>query len=238
MKSFLLAGASFLALMAGSATAATVTFGYTGAWVDYEITQTGSYQILAYGAGGGGANGGGGAKIQEDFQLSQGDVLKIAVGGRGGSGNSGGGGGGSFVIKGSLSYWSSPEAAAAQAMLPISMAPARAVRGNTAMAARRASARPMASAQERAKAAASGVAVMAAGIPGAAPTAAAAEARDSIQAAATEPGTPASPAPRTGTGGATYPKSRRRRAVWRVRWRRRWRRSRFFLRRRRRRWRF
>lgn len=52
MKLILLAGASFLALMAGSATAATVTFDYTGAWVSYPITQTGAYQILAYGLAG------------------------------------------------------------------------------------------------------------------------------------------------------------------------------------------
>jgi hypothetical protein len=55
MKRFLLAGASLLALLAGSpAEAATVMFSYTGAVVPYIIPETGTYQVLAWGAEGGG----------------------------------------------------------------------------------------------------------------------------------------------------------------------------------------
>jgi hypothetical protein len=69
-----LAGASLLALLAGSpAEAATVMFGYTGAIVPYVIPQTGTYQIIAWGAEGGGspgsAVGGLGAEIGGDISL-------------------------------------------------------------------------------------------------------------------------------------------------------------------------
>ena len=114
MKKFLLAGASFLALAAGSAaSAATVfTFGYTGAFATFTVPATGIYSILAMGAqggngignGGGSIGGGLGAEIGSDFFLNAGDAISVATGGMGAMpgtgfpGGSGGGGGGSFVF--------------------------------------------------------------------------------------------------------------------------------------------
>src|SRR3954453_21796629 len=67
---------------------------------------TGTYDILAIGAGGGSASfgnesaaGGRGASVEGTFALTAGEVLSIIVGGQGGNGGSvGGGGGGSFVV--------------------------------------------------------------------------------------------------------------------------------------------
>ena len=103
MKRILFAGASLFALMAGSASAATTTFGYTGTIAYYTVPLAGEYQVITYGAqgGNGGTIGGGGrgAKIGADFSLGAGDVLEIVVGGRGESGKDGGGrGDGTFVI--------------------------------------------------------------------------------------------------------------------------------------------
>jgi hypothetical protein len=73
---------------------------------EWTVPSTGNYRINAYGAKGGGNGGGNGARIQADFALIQGEIIKILVGqrgslgsGRNGSFNSGGGGGGTFVIK-------------------------------------------------------------------------------------------------------------------------------------------
>jgi hypothetical protein len=105
MKRFLLAGASLLALLAGSpAEAATLMFGYTGAIVPYVVPETGTYQIIAWGAEGGGspgsAVGGLGAEIGGDVSLLANTRLEILVGQMGASGKEkyAGGGGGSFVF--------------------------------------------------------------------------------------------------------------------------------------------
>ncbi|MFP4459520.1 MAG: hypothetical protein ACLFSQ_08035 [Candidatus Zixiibacteriota bacterium] len=65
----------------------------------WTVPRTGTYRIEAWGAEGGGTRGGLGARMRGDFDLTEGDVLKILVGqSGGGSGyNYTGGGGGSFV---------------------------------------------------------------------------------------------------------------------------------------------
>ncbi len=72
---------------------------------EWTVPETGTYTIESYGAQGGGDYGGNGAKIVGDFNLSQGDVLKILVGQVGEHNasnvrcNSSGGGGGTYVTK-------------------------------------------------------------------------------------------------------------------------------------------
>jgi len=66
----------------------------------WTVPSTGNYKIEAYGAKGGNGsspNGGPGVKMQGDFALTGGQVLKILVGQVGGNGLVGGGGGASFV---------------------------------------------------------------------------------------------------------------------------------------------
>ncbi len=111
--------------MSGSTT--STTFTYTGHTVTYTVPETGLYDLTAAGAkGGNGAqtygafgisfgssSGGPGALIGGDLELTQGEVLTIAVGGVGANGPNevtngyygiktggpgGGGGGGSFVV--------------------------------------------------------------------------------------------------------------------------------------------
>lgn len=72
---------------------------------EWTVPATGLYSIKVAGAKGGGAGGGNGAVMSGEFMLTQGHVIRIAVGQRGtlgsgaqGSLNSGGGGGGSFVV--------------------------------------------------------------------------------------------------------------------------------------------
>lgn len=71
---------------------------------NYDVTETGLYDIVAAGGQGGNSGatalGGQGAEIGGYFYLSAGEILDIAVGGEGGSGADvgGGGGGGSFVV--------------------------------------------------------------------------------------------------------------------------------------------
>lgn len=69
---------------------------------DWTVPATGSYTINAYGARGGGQGGttyGLGAQIQDTFNLTQGTVIRIAVGQAGADAtNASGGGGGTFVI--------------------------------------------------------------------------------------------------------------------------------------------
>jgi hypothetical protein len=109
MKHILLAGASVLALSAASPSAFagldTYSYAYTGTFETLHVTDSGTYDIVAYGAQGGGANGntgGYGAKAESLVTLTAGETLSIAVGGAGGSGNyGGGGGGGSFIAAGS-----------------------------------------------------------------------------------------------------------------------------------------
>ena len=109
MRRFLLAGASLLALLAGSpAEATTLMFGYTGTIVPYVVPETGTYQIIAWGAEGGGspgaAVGGLGAEIGGETELLANTRLEILVGQMGASGKekyAGGGGFGMFIHRGS-----------------------------------------------------------------------------------------------------------------------------------------
>ena len=93
------------AAYAGSNLANAVTINTQGIqeWI---VPQTGQYRILANGAQGGGT-GGLGARMQGDFNLTQGQKLFIVVGQQGlgaVDGNACGGGGGSFVATGSATY--------------------------------------------------------------------------------------------------------------------------------------
>ncbi len=88
-----------------------MSFNYTGGIVDYTIMQTGTYEILLYGAQGGSnyyGRGGLGAEVDSLFYLTSGTALAIAVGGQGATSGSrtvdpgsAGGGGGTFVVLGS-----------------------------------------------------------------------------------------------------------------------------------------
>jgi len=82
----------------------TNIFNYTGSSVDWTVPASGIYRIVASGAQGGSVggslSGGLGAIISGDFSLIQGQVFRIAVGGKGQDSSAqygGGGGGGSFV---------------------------------------------------------------------------------------------------------------------------------------------
>jgi hypothetical protein len=103
MKRLLLAGTAVLALaVSGSAAhAQRFNFTYTGKLVTFTVPETGTYQILAFGAQGGSdpftGAGGRGAEIGGNFSLTAGEVLQIAVGGAAAP-NTLGGGGGSFVV--------------------------------------------------------------------------------------------------------------------------------------------
>lgn len=91
-------------LLAGPAAAGPITFDFTGQFVEYDITVTGTYLITAAGAQGGNSSAQGqlgarGAVASGRFELDAGTVLRIAVGGTGGSSFfAGGGGGGTFVV--------------------------------------------------------------------------------------------------------------------------------------------
>ena len=110
MRTLLLTGTSLLALSASIAvaSAAPITFNYSGAIVDYTVTTTGLCNITAAGTQGGpeenGIPGDSGVTLGGDFNLTAGEMLAIAVGGEGSSGSGlgttpgGGGGGGSFVV--------------------------------------------------------------------------------------------------------------------------------------------
>src|SRR3984893_9109205 len=114
MKLLLLGGATLLALAASepAAHAQRVNFIYTGKLDTFKVPETGTYQIVAFGAQGGSGTfcaptcvvgvGGRGAEIGGDFSLPAGETLQIAVGGAGMSAGigpgGGGGGGGSFVV--------------------------------------------------------------------------------------------------------------------------------------------
>ena len=107
-KMALAIAASAMALSAWhgpQADAATTIENYTGGIVNYSVTVSGVYDIVAYGAdggaGGNGSYGGSGAEMGGDFTLSSGETLNILVGGTGGpygDGGNAGGGGGSFVV--------------------------------------------------------------------------------------------------------------------------------------------
>ena len=90
-------------------------FSYTGSLQTFTVPKKGKYEIRAVGASGSGGNtyntsytsvGGRGAEIVGKFDLDEGDVIDIVVGGQGrmtnanaSDGASGGGGGGTFVFK-------------------------------------------------------------------------------------------------------------------------------------------
>jgi hypothetical protein len=107
-KRLLVAGTALLALAASepAAHAQRVNFIYTGKLDTFTVPETGTYQIVAFGAQGGDSmfpgvisgTGGRGAEIGGDFSLTAGDALQIAVGGAGADGEGGAGGGGTFVI--------------------------------------------------------------------------------------------------------------------------------------------
>lgn len=67
----------------------------------WTVPQDGTYRIEAFGAeGGGGGAGGLGARMRGDFQLTEGEIIRILVGQQGeDNGVHGGGGGGSFVVR-------------------------------------------------------------------------------------------------------------------------------------------
>ena len=79
-----------------------ITFNFTGAIQNYIVPVTGTYDLSAFGAGGGTGRlgsgqdnfGGMGAEIGGTFALTAGEQLSIIVGGAGeGTNNAGGGGG-------------------------------------------------------------------------------------------------------------------------------------------------
>jgi hypothetical protein len=103
IRTFLLAGASALALGATAAEASTVVFTTPGS-TTWAAPSTGDYVIDAWGASGGtssflysSTSGGLGAESAAKFHLTAGQVLTIVVGAAGTSyfGRAGGGGGGS-----------------------------------------------------------------------------------------------------------------------------------------------
>ncbi len=107
MRRPLLAATALLTLAASTVSAGAVptTFAYTGALQTFTASSTGTYDIVAIGAGGGdstsgaGLPGGLGARVEGSFDLIAGEVLSILVGGHGITGGTGGGGGGSFVVE-------------------------------------------------------------------------------------------------------------------------------------------
>ncbi len=85
MRTFLLIGASAMALAATSAEA--LTFVYTGTIQHYTVAATGIYNVVAAGAHGGYtlfAEGGQGIAIGAHVSLTAGTMLDIVVGGTGG----------------------------------------------------------------------------------------------------------------------------------------------------------
>ena len=111
LRTLILATGAAVILAASPGSAAPVTFGYTGATVDYAVPADGQYRITATGARGGsvpdgGGAGGLGAQVSATFALAQGEVLRILAGAAGADGvaqspyfdSFAGGGGGSFVV--------------------------------------------------------------------------------------------------------------------------------------------
>jgi hypothetical protein len=113
MRKLLTGAIASVALSAGAAAPAAATvFGVTGVVQTFTVPTTGTYDIVAVGAGGGnlnlptggapiiGEHGGLGAEVGDTFTLTAGEVLSIVVGAAGGSAQEAGGGGGgaSFVV--------------------------------------------------------------------------------------------------------------------------------------------
>ena len=85
---------------AGGSLASKVTINTQGIQ-EWTVPATGTYSIEAFGAQGGSASGPGGlgARMNGNFDLAAGEVLKVLVGQQGSSSNGGSGGGGTFVVK-------------------------------------------------------------------------------------------------------------------------------------------
>lgn len=102
-RQLLLAGASALALLAGSALANSATFTGPGQQV-FTAPIHGEYAIEVLGAGGGRSavdfSGGRGAEFEGDVVLFGGQTLSVLAGGQGYSGSDGGGGGGLSLVLG------------------------------------------------------------------------------------------------------------------------------------------
>jgi hypothetical protein len=79
-KLILLAGASMLAMMAGTAEAGTTVFNSSGTYI---VPSSGIYDVIAVGTRGGGSLGGGGAIVGGDVYLSAGERLLVLAGGWG-----------------------------------------------------------------------------------------------------------------------------------------------------------
>jgi PEP-CTERM motif len=92
-RTFLLAGASALAILASAAEANAETFAFTGAVQSFTASVSGEYAVELLGASGGN-NGGLGAEVSGDVFLTAGEDLTLVVGGQGGTGSLAGGGGG------------------------------------------------------------------------------------------------------------------------------------------------
>jgi hypothetical protein len=103
-RTFLLAGASALAILASAAEANAETFAFTGAVQSFTASVSGEYAVELLGASGGnapGSGGGLGAEVSGGVFLTKGEDLTLFVGGQGGYGaHAAGGGGGSFVFNG------------------------------------------------------------------------------------------------------------------------------------------
>jgi hypothetical protein len=98
-RTFLLAGASALAILASAAEANAETFAFTGAVQSFTASVSGEYAVELLGASGGNATffnavGGLGAEVSGDVFLTKGEDLTLFVGGQGGSARFAGGGGG------------------------------------------------------------------------------------------------------------------------------------------------
>lgn len=81
----------------------TSTYNVVNGYQYWTVPKTATYTIDAYGAAGGG-NGapGAGARMQGDFVLTEGEIIRIVVGQKGSTApvfNDGGGGGGTFVVR-------------------------------------------------------------------------------------------------------------------------------------------
>ncbi len=78
------------------------TVSFTGYVEDFIVPTTGVYDITAAGAAGGtsslGSAGGGGAELSGTFNLVEGQLIEIVVGGSGSDGSFGGGGGGGTYV--------------------------------------------------------------------------------------------------------------------------------------------
>ncbi len=66
---------------------------------EWKVPKSGTYTMETWGAKGGDQKGGKGARMKGDFELTEGETIKILIGQKGGAYRSGGGGGGTFITK-------------------------------------------------------------------------------------------------------------------------------------------